>query len=134
MTRITDKISEIETYLRELGSILPSTLQAYTSSLEKRAACERYAEKIIEAATDLAFLIIKTKKLRMPEDDLDGFEILLENHIIDGEMASKLKKAKGMRNILAHQYGKIDDQLIFEALTGELEGDVRSFLEKARVI
>jgi len=130
MTRIDDKIDEIGRFLEELGSIMPSSLEEYKSSLEKKAACERYVEKIVEAVTDLAFLVIKEKKLRLPEDDIDAFNILLENKIIDNGLASKLKNAKGMRNIISHQYGKIDDEIVFEAIKGELDRDIKEFIEQ----
>ena len=107
---------------------MPSSFEEYRSSIEKKAACERYVEKIIEAATDLAFLVIKSKKLKIPEDDIDAFNILLENKIIDSDLTAKLKNAKGMRNIISHQYGKIDDEIVFEAITKELERDIRKFV------
>ena len=129
MSRIADKTKEIGEFLEELKSIMPSGFEDYKSSIEKKAACERYVEKIIEAVTDLAFLIIKSKKLRLPEDDIDAFNILLENKIIDDDLSSKLKNAKGMKNIISHQYGRIDDEIVFEAITEELERDVRKFVE-----
>lgn len=129
MSKITDKINEISEFLEELKSIMPSGFEEYKSSIEKKAACERYVEKIIEAATDLAFLVIKNRKLRLPEDDIDAFNILLENKIIDKDLYSKLKDAKGMRNIISHQYGKIDDEIVFEAITEELEKDIKKFVE-----
>ena len=132
MTRINDKINEINGFLEELKSIIPTSLDEYKSSIEKKAACERYVEKIVEAVTDLAFLIIKNKKLKIPEDDIDAFNILLENKIIDDSIATKLKNAKGMKNIISHQYGKIDDEIVFEAITEELEKDVRDFVENAK--
>ena len=129
MIRITDKINEINGFLEELKSIIPSSLEEYKSNIEKKAACERYVEKIVEAMTDLAFLIIKNKKLKIPEDDIDAFNILLENKIIGSDLASKLKNAKGMRNIINHQYGKIDDEIVFEAITEELDKDAAKFVE-----
>ena len=129
MIRITDKINEINGFLEELKSIIPSSLEGYKSNIEKKAACERYVEKIVEAMTDLAFLIIKNKKLKIPEDDIDAFNILLENKIIGSDLASKLKNAKGMRNIINHQYGKIDDEIVFEAITEELDKDAAKFVE-----
>ena len=128
MSRITDKIEEISGFLEELKSIMPSGFEEYKSSIEKKAACERYVEKIVEAATDLAFLVIKNKKLNIPEDDIDAFNILLENKIIDSDLSAKLKNAKGMRNIISHQYGKIDDGIVFEAITQELEKDIKKFI------
>lgn len=129
MSKITDKINEINEFLEELKSIMPTSFEEYKSSIEKKAACERYIEKIIEAITDLAFLIIKIRKLRIPEDDIDAFNILLENNVIDSELSAKLKNAKGMRNIISHQYGKIDDEIVFEAITEELEKDVKKFVD-----
>jgi len=129
MTRITDKIKEISEYLEELKEIAPATLEEYRASIEKKAACERYVEKIVEAVTDLAFLVIKIKKLKIPEDDSGAFTILYENKVIDEKLATKLKNAKGMKNILAHQYGKVDDEIVFEAVTKELEKDAKKYFK-----
>ena len=128
MSRTTDKINEINIFLEDLKSIAPSTLEEYKSSIEKKAACERYVEKIVEAITDLAFLIIKYKKLKLPEDDIDAFNILLENKIIEKDLASRLKNAKGMRNIISHQYGNVDDRIVFESVSEELDADAKKFV------
>lgn len=132
MTRIKDKINEINEFLEQLKSIIPLSLEEYKSNIEKKAACERYVEKIVEATTDLAFVIIKIKKLKIPEDDIDAYNILLENKIINSSIATKLKNAKGMKNIISHQYGKVDDEIVFEAITKELEKDVREFIKNAK--
>ena len=131
MSKINDKVSEIQNYLDELMEIVPDTLEEYKSNKIVKAACERYFEKAIEAVTDLAFMIIRLKKLRIPEDDIDSFRILEENGIIDKNLHSCLKDAKGMRNFIAHQYGQIDDSLVYAAITEELEEDVKKFLEIA---
>ena len=95
-----------------------------------KAACERYVEKIIEAAVDLSFLIIKQKNFRIPQDDIDAFNILLSERVIDKDLAARLRDAKGMRNIIAHQYGEIDDKIVFYSLKEKLEKDVREFIKK----
>jgi len=128
MSKINDKIGEIETFLKELESIIPDSLENYEKNLEKKAACERYVEKIMEAATDLAFLIIKIKGFEIPDDDIDAFDILQKKKMIDEGLSKKLKDAKGMRNIIAHQYGKINDRIIFHSITEELKDDVKKFV------
>ena len=134
MNRINDKIDEINEYLRELVEIVPTNFEEYRSSNLTKAACERYVEKIIEAVTDLAFLVIKIKKFEIPEDDIDAFNILLENKLIDNSLAKKLKDAKRMKNIISHQYGKIDDEIVFEAITQELDTDARKFIKSIKKI
>jgi uncharacterized protein YutE (UPF0331/DUF86 family) len=128
MSRINNKIEEIEKYLQELNEILPQNFEEYISNFEKKAACERYFEKIMEATIDLAFLIIKNKGLKMPEDEESSFIFLSNEKIISEELARKLKEAKGMRNVIAHEYGRIDDNLVFESLTEQLEKDINEFI------
>ncbi len=128
-----DKIDEIIGFLQELGAILPSVFEDYMENFEKRAACERYFEKIIEAVVDLAFIILKEKKMKVPENEESSFTILSNAKIISSELAQKLKDAKGMRNIIAHEYGKIDDRLVYEVVTGQLEKDTREFIRSVKV-
>ena len=130
--RIKDKIDEIEAYLSELLEIIPENFEEYLNDFKTKAACERYFEKIIEAVVDLAFLIIKEKSLRIPEDDKEAFDILSEQGIISKKLAEKLKDAKGMRNLIAHEYGRIDDEIVFNSITGELERDAGEFIKTAR--
>lgn len=128
MSKIKDIINEIYVYLEELSKIVPSEFDDYKSNNLVKAACERYFEKVVEAITDIAFMIIVKRKLRVPEDDIDAFKILLEHKIIDEGLYKKLKQAKGMRNILAHQYGTVNDKIVFEAIREELDTDVRKFI------
>ena len=130
--RINDKIKELEKYLEELIEIKPDNLEDYISDFKSKAACERYAEVIIEAVIDLAFFSIKEKKLPSPESDLEAFDILAQNKIISVELAGRLKDAKRMRNILAHEYGKIDDEIVFTAIKDELEKDVTDFINSIK--
>ena len=129
MDRIKDKIIEIESFLNELNSCLPSDFEQYKTDFKLRAIGERYFEKIIEAVVDLAFFVIKEKNLKQPEEDKQSFDILAEEKIISNSLADRLKDAKGMRNILAHEYGRIDNELVFHSLAEELIPDVQEFME-----
>jgi len=129
MGRINDKIIEIEKFLEELEDIIPGNFEEYKKDFQKKAACERYFEKIIEAVVDLGFILIRENDFRIPEDDEGVFEILLSKGIISERLSSKLRDAKGMRNIIAHEYGNIDDELIFEAISNELKKDVEDFID-----
>ncbi len=134
MKKAADKITEIRRFLEELEGIVPEDFNSYRNSIEKKAACERYVEKIVESVTDLAFMVIKDKKLRIPEDDVDAFNILLDSDIIAKELASKLKCAKGMRNIISHQYGAVDDKIVFESIKEELDKDVNEFIKVVKKV
>jgi uncharacterized protein YutE (UPF0331/DUF86 family) len=126
--RINDKIIEIEKYLEELSTIVPKSLEEYKRNIEKKAACERYFEKIIESVIDLCFILARERNFKVPEDEEDVFNIIFKEKIISEELSKRLKDAKGMRNFIIHQYGKIDDELVFEAITQQLEKHVKDFI------
>lgn len=127
--RIEDKILEINEFLDELSSIIPLDYESYKTDFKLRAASERYFEKIISAVVDLAFFVIKEKNLKQPEEDKQAFDILVDGKIISENLSGRLKDAKGMRNVLAHEYGRIDNELVFHSLAEELIPDVQEFLD-----
>lgn len=126
------KIAEIQQYVEELSSIMPADIGEYRD-IRNKAACERYFEKIIEAVVDLAFIIIRDRGLRVPEEDKEAFDVIAAEKIIPAALAQKLKEAKGMRNLIAHEYGTVDDELVFHAITEELMRDIEAFLEATAV-
>lgn len=130
--RIIDKASQLEQYVGELSALAPAEYRGYSGDLKTKAACERYFEKIVEAAVDLAFLIIKDRGLKLPEDDKEAFDALAQAGVITPELCRRLKEAKGMRNVIAHEYGSVDDELVFSAVTSEIERDAKEFLKAVR--
>ena len=130
--RISDKINQIENFLSDLIKYRPDSLEDYEQKNDKKAICERYLEKIIEAMVDLAFLVVKEKRLDIPDSDMAAFDILEKNKVINSNLADRLKEARGMRNILIHQYGEIDDTIVFEVVHNEIEKDAEEFLENVK--
>jgi uncharacterized protein YutE (UPF0331/DUF86 family) len=128
--RIEDKILQINKFLEELYEIVPYDFEEYKRDFKSRAACERYFEKIVEGVIDIAFLLIRYKKFRFPEDDEGIFKILFEREILSENLAEKLKEAKGMRNVIVHEYGEVDDALVFESIANELKEDTENFLNQ----
>jgi uncharacterized protein YutE (UPF0331/DUF86 family) len=130
--RINDKIKEIEKYLEDLSSYVPFDFDEYVKDSKTKNACEHCFEKIIEALADLAFLIIQQKGFSIPKDDAGAFFVLAENKLISENLALKLKEAKSMRNFIAHEYGKVNDELVFEAISGEIFKDTEEFIKEIK--
>ena len=132
MSKIHEKISAVEGYITSIIENLPENVEKYKSDDIIRRASERYFEMIIEGLIDIAFMFISKKKFRIPEDDIDAFRILKEKKIINESLYKRLKLAKGMRNFIVHQYGKIDDELVYEAIRDDLEKDAKEFLKRIK--
>lgn len=119
--RILSKIDELDSYLEEIDSIKPSSLEEYGSSIEKKRSCERLLQISIETVIDICNILVSNLKLGLPSDEEDIFLRLEKKKVITNDMAGILSDMKGFRNILVHRYGTIDDELVFEMLANKLE-------------
>jgi len=128
--RINEKIENIEKYLRHLNELNIPEFEDYKNDFKTKAVCERLFEIIIEDIISIAFLIIREKKLTLPENEEHAFTILSNNKILNPELAIRLKQAKDMRNRIVHNYITIDDEIVYNAITEELPKDAEEFLNE----
>lgn len=124
--RILAKLADLDSYLNELAQIAPSSFEEYIRSIEKRRACERLLQISIEAVIDICAILVQSLKLGLPSEEDDIFEKLVNAGAISSEMAKTLKRMKGFRNILVHEYGRVDDKIVFDIITNRM-GDFEVF-------
>jgi uncharacterized protein YutE (UPF0331/DUF86 family) len=117
--RLLAKIDVLDRYLKELREILPASIEEY-KKIEKRRACERLLQVSIECVIDICGLIVIGLRLGLPAEEDDLFEKLQQAGIITSSRKESLKKMKGFRNILVHEYGHVDDMIVYEILQNNL--------------
>lgn len=126
--RILAKIDVLDGYLKELRGILPASFGEY-KKVEKRRACERLLQVSIECIIDICGLMVTGLRLGLPAEEDDLFEKLEQAGIITSPRKQSLKKMKGFRNILVHEYGEVDDMIVFEVLQNNLN-DFEAFKQE----
>ena len=124
--RILAKLTELDGYLNELSQIAPPSFDDYVRSIEKRRACERLLQISVETVIDICAMLVQSLRLGLPADEDDIFEKLASASVISDEMAKTLRRMKGFRNILVHEYGRVDDRIVFEVVSSRM-GDFESF-------
>lgn len=131
--RVLARLDTLDGYLRELGQILPPTLEGY-QRIETRRACERLLQIAIECVIDVCSLLVTGLRLGLPGEEDDLFEKLARHGVVSPALAVTLRRMKGLRNLLVHEYGSINDRILFETVRTRLgdfdafEGEVLAFL------
>ena len=123
--RILAKLDEIDGYLGELRAILPGDLTEYRRT-EKRRACERLLQIAVESVIDVCNLLVSGLRLGLPGEEDDLLDKLQEAGVLSAAMTDTLKDMKGCRNILVHEYGRVDDEIVFRTVSTRL-GDFTDF-------
>ena len=125
--RITDKMDDLEQCLGELEEYLPEGVDVYLGSGMRRRACERAFQLVYENLLDICNMIISDEGLGMPRDSRDAVRKLAGHGVISKSLASRLDELIGFRNLIVHQYGRVDDSVAHRCLYNE-SGDFYEFL------
>jgi len=123
--RILAKLDELDGYGRELRQIVPQTFEEYLQKVEKRRATERLLQISVECILDVCHLFVSGLRLGLPaqEDDLVGR--MDAAGLISPDLAGLLRRMRRFRNILVHEYGEVDDHIVFETARERLADLVR---------
>lgn len=125
MTRL-NKLTE---YISFLDGIKKYTEIEYIKDPFIYGSSERFLHLAIECAIDIGNHIISDMRYRKPETNRDIFEILYENEVIPLELKENLSNMASFRNILVHDYIKLDRSLVYNIIVENLD-DLRSFMKE----
>lgn len=131
VTVIENKISAAKKYLKILERYQRCSRKELESNTDLRGASERYLYLAVQATIDLAEAVIAYKDFRKPTTMTEAFHILNEEGIISDDLAKKLVAMVGFRNIIAHDYGKINYDIVYRVLHRDIN-DISIFLQQIR--
>lgn len=117
--RVLARMAELDGYLSELRAVLPESFEEYTKP-EKKRACERLLQISVGAVVDICHLLAAGLRLGLPPDESEVFTLLRKAGVFGPSLEETLKRMKGFRNILVHQYGEVDDRLVYAVATSNL--------------
>ena len=81
---------------------------ARLEDLDSQEICVLNLQRATQLAIDVAALVIKERGLELPETLRGTFEILGKEGIISPDLAAKLARMVGFRNIVVHDYSRLD--------------------------
>jgi uncharacterized protein YutE (UPF0331/DUF86 family) len=111
-------LSETLERLRAVRDQVNADLLAADPMLQ--AAVERWLQVAIEACIDLAYHIIADRGWAPPDSARGAFEQLAAQGLISSELAKRLGRAAGMRNILVHDYVRVDRDILIRGIGAAL--------------
>jgi uncharacterized protein YutE (UPF0331/DUF86 family) len=134
MTKITqhkifEKIKNLDEYLGYLKKLSKETKgkrRLFIADYQLYGLAERYLQLAIQAMIDICQLVIIEEGFEKPEVSQEMISILFSKKILSEKLASRLDGIVGFRNILVHEYGKIDREKVFDYLQNRID-DIADF-------
>jgi uncharacterized protein YutE (UPF0331/DUF86 family) len=109
--------------LRALQEI---SFKEYQENKIIRRAVERTLHLAVETSLDIGRHLIAIEGFRAPNDNKDIFRILREEEVVSDALLSSLTSVVGFRNLVVHDYARIDNGAVFGILKKRL-GDFDRF-------
>jgi uncharacterized protein YutE (UPF0331/DUF86 family) len=123
---VLNKVESIERCIARVREDYVGQEEDFRTNYMRQDAIVLNLQRACEQAIDLANHIVKIKKLGVPKNSRDAFELLTEAQLIAPDVAEELSNMVGFRNIAIHNYTKLDIDII-EAIIKEHLGSFRVF-------
>ena len=123
---VLTRISKLNQYIKFLYRIKEYSKGEYLNDPMIYGSTERFLHLAIECVIDIANHIIADMRYRKPGSNREIFEILFENKIINSNLKINLCNMAGFRNILVHDYVKLDREIVYDIIKNNLK-DIEDF-------
>lgn len=118
---IMQKLKEVEENVETIKANLPESSEEFKALGLVKDGIYKRLEFSIQNLIDVFSMIYSSLDLGVPSSLDDIFIGLLEKKVFPRKILTRVQEMKGLRNILIHRYGKIDDGLIYELLAERID-------------
>ena len=120
-TLILRKLSALEEYLQQIAEYSSISTDQYAKDWKSQRIIERTLQMMVETCIDIAGHIIADMKYRVPISYADSFLVLAENDIVNESLSMSLEKMAKFRNIVVHDYERVDEEIVIGILRKNLD-------------
>jgi len=113
---INERLSEIEENIVLLDELRSSSFDEFQTDPKITKCVERCLEISIQCILDICHHIIVDNNWPRPKDNKGAILTISQKGIIPADFANRILPMAGLRNILAHEYLKLDSEKIYKHL------------------
>ena len=123
---VLNKAATIERCLQRVLAEYADDTQNLVANQTKQDAIVLNLQRACETTIDLAMYVISQRKLGVPQDSRDAFTLLQAAGILPVDLATRLQRMVGFRNVAVHEYTRLSLDVIQSIITKHLN-DFRTF-------
>lgn len=119
--KIIAKLQALDEYLSYLAELKKVEKRVFLNDFHIFGLVEHYLHLSIEALLDVSKLIIIAYGFPRPEEPQDALRILHDQKVISEKLFNKLAGIAGFRNVLIHEYEKVNKNIVFSYFHDNLD-------------
>lgn len=122
------KASSVKRHLKRVIEKRDIDLHTFMKDIDCQESILFNFQMAIQNCIDMAAHIISEEGFGVPGSTNEMFYLLEENGYLDTDLTEKMVKAVGFRNLIVHEYGKVELKQIFEVAQNNIE-DLNEYLK-----
>lgn len=124
---ISQKLESLRRCIARLESRRPSSAEQLKADLDLQDIVALNLTRAVQLSVDIAaHWLAEHAEVASPQTMGQTFSLLAECGVIDEDLARRLRKSVGFRNIVVHNYETVDWDIVFAICSRQLE-DFRKF-------
>jgi uncharacterized protein YutE (UPF0331/DUF86 family) len=125
---ILAKASAVSKHLRRVQEKVDIDVDQFLINADLQDIVLFNLQMAIQNCIDIAAHIISDRGLGVPGSNNEMFYMLEENRIINRAVAEKMVRAIGFRNLIAHEYARMDLERVFQIARQDIN-DLKAFIK-----
>lgn len=127
---IEQKLASLQRCLQRVKHALPVDAASLETDFDKQDIISLNLSRAVQLTVDMGAHLLSQQKSVSPASMGQTFELLAQTGVLDHDLADRLKKSVGFRNIAVHNYDQINWAIVHSIVKNHL-GD---FSEFARIM
>ncbi len=120
------KLESLRKCVQRIENKRPFTERQLATDFDLQDIVSLNIERAVQACVDVSAHILSERNAPSPSTMAEGFVRLANLKVLPKRVAKRMVKAVGFRNILVHEYEKMDWGIVFQIVTKHLN-DFRDF-------
>lgn len=126
---ILAKIGSVKKYLKRIKNVSKISLQTFLNDIDVQDIILFNIQLAVQNCIDIAAHIVSQEDMGMPGSTNEMFYLLEDNNYINNLLTEKMVKAVGFRNLIVHEYGKLDLKRAYDISQNNIN-DLNDFLKE----
>lgn len=118
---VLNKAANLERCIKRIREVYDATDANLYKNLTAQESILLNLQRACEVSIDLAMHVVRKRRLGVPQDSRDAFQILHDHALLDKGLAGSMKRMVGFRNIAIHEYDVLNLDIVKAIIAERLE-------------
>jgi len=125
---ILAKAGSVRNHLKRISEKINVDSGSFIKDIDRQESILFNIQMAVQNCIDIAAHIISEEGFGVPGSTTEMLYVLKENGYLDSDLTRKMVKAVGFRNLIVHEYARIELERVFEIAQNDIN-DLNDYLK-----